>query len=622
MDDRPIWLETVKLSQPDKSSSEKRRWLVLIFLAAASLAVYLGIAWLSRSFVEDHDFDTRPIPLVLILLLTAMGCYLAAIAVAVRLAPTRRLLAFLIGSAIVFRLALVVSHPIQEVDIYRYLWDGAVSQEGVSPFRYSPRQVLFASADASTPAELRRLVELRESSPALAAILSHVHFRKLPTVYPPVSQAVFAASAAVTPRDASVYEHVVILKSWFLLFDLATLALVVALLRQCGKHPGWCVAYGWCPLLMKEIANSGHLDTVAIFLCTLSVFLAVGVLRHPLGRKKNPVATIAAHRAPASTLLVACASVIVLALAVGAKLYPVVLAPLLLATFWKRLGPRTAALAGCSFGAVCVLVLWPMAPSAEQFAPPETDRTPVADGSAMPPAPGVTSAPADPSAGLATFFHHWEMNDFLFMLLVENVKPAAVQPAALEPPQPQPWFAVTSPDWRSRFSGGIASSLETDAKSAAFFFARAVTSIAFLCVAGLLAWRAARETDAARWLQAVFLTLAWFWLLSPTQNPWYWCWVLPFVAFVRGRAWLAMSGLVLLYYLRFWFEYVWPQSIVPGLGYPGGLAFDFVITWLEFAPWFAWLGIDFVLFRRRAAEQTESTSGDGPRGIGRSASAA
>ena len=26
-----------------------------------------------------------------------------------------------------------------------------------------------------------------------------------------------------------------------------------------------------------------------------------------------------------------------------------------------------------------------------------------------------------------------------------------------------------------------------------------------------------------------FLVLAWFWLLSPTQNPWYWTWALPLV---------------------------------------------------------------------------------------------
>jgi hypothetical protein len=91
--------------------------------------------------------------------------------------------------------------------------------------------------------------------------------------------------------------------------------------------------------------------------------------------------------------------------------------------------------------------------------------------------------------------------------------------------------------------------------------------------------------------------LAWFWLLSPTQNPWYWIWALPWVAFARSRAWLAVSGLTLIYYLRFWLNCHWPEEPVAGTGYRGTLFFDFVIAWLEFAPWFVWLAIDWWLHR-------------------------
>ena len=39
--------------------------------------------------------------------------------------------------------------------------------------------------------------------------------------------------------------------------------LVLRLLTQTGRHRGWAIAYGWCPLVIKEIANSGHLDALA-----------------------------------------------------------------------------------------------------------------------------------------------------------------------------------------------------------------------------------------------------------------------------------------------------------------------------------------------------------------------
>jgi hypothetical protein len=91
--------------------------------------------------------------------------------------------------------------------------------------------------------------------------------------------------------------------------------------------------------------------------------------------------------------------------------------------------------------------------------------------------------------------------------------------------------------------------------------------------------------------------LAWFWLLSPTQNPWYWAWALPFLPFARGRAWYAVSGLVMLYYFRFWLQYHYPEAPALGTIYGGPRLFDFVVSWFEYAPWFVWLA--FAAYRRR-----------------------
>ncbi|MBB3205726.1 hypothetical protein FHS27_001530 [Rhodopirellula rubra] len=69
------------------------------------------------------------------------------------------------------------------------------------------------------------------------------------------------------------------------------------------------------------------------------------------------------------------------------------------------------------------------------------------------------------------------------------------------------------------------------------------------------------------------------------------------LSIARSRVWLFMSGLVFLYYLRFWFGYPFPTTQVTGSMYRGTAFFDFVITWLEFASWFACLAA--VSFRRR-----------------------
>jgi len=73
---------------------------------------------------------------------------------------------------------------------------------------------------------------------------------------------------------------------------------------------------------------------------------------------------------------------------------------------------------------------------------------------------------------------------------------------------------------------------------------------------------------------------------------------MPLIPFSGRRAWLALSGVVLVYYLRFWLGYHWPNDQTVVWGYSGTAFFDFVVTWIEYVPWFLWLALD----RRRYGE--------------------
>src|SRR5262249_37420057 len=161
-------------------------------------------------------------------------------------------------------------------------------------------------------------VALRDGPPAMRAILERIHFAELATIYPPASQAVFALANLATPADASVPLRMTLMKAWFVGFDLATLALVIGLLKFTGRPIGWSVAYGWCPLVLKEVANSGHLDAMAVFLTTLAVSLAV------MSLFTRPVDGGAESEGSRSARWLAIAAALVLALAVGAKIYPII----------------------------------------------------------------------------------------------------------------------------------------------------------------------------------------------------------------------------------------------------------------------------------------------------------
>ena len=194
------------------------------------------------------------------------------------------------------------------------------------------------------------------------------------------------------------------------------------------------------------------------------------------------------------------------------------------------------------------------------------------------------SVSTDPSAGVTAFLCRWEMNDFIFLLLVENLKPAEQGRAG-----DVAWFSILPDSLRTHVVSRVSSIGGMTPADVPFLLTRCVTATVFIGLAAFLASRAAKTSDSRTWCRSAFLTLAWFWLLGPTQNPWYWTWALPLLPFARSRAWLLMSGLLFLYYLRFWFRYNWPESTVWFTPYVGHAFFDFVVTWIEFAPWFVWL---------------------------------
>ena len=552
---------------------------VLVLLAVISCALYGTVAALSRRFHYDAPETERPIVWVVALFGAAFLVYLIAIWVAVRAKQDRWLLAAILVSSLAYRVTLLPSTPIQEIDIYRYLWDGAVLSVGVSPFRYSPQQVRDAFAEERLEKDLARLVRLRDSDRSLVTILDRIHYPQVPTVYPPVSQVVFATAALTTPDSATVECRLIVIKVWLVAFDMLTLVLVVGLLRLTGRPTGLSVVYGWCPLLMKEFANSGHLDAIAVFLVTLLAYL---LARLCLSKGRNGTK-------------IAIASGVCLALGVGAKLYPIVLAPLLAVCVARHVGWWMSAAMMLVFVAIVMVVLWPMAPPMLQSDTHQAASAPIEDGGA---AIATHADAGDPSLGLKTFLRRWEMNDFIFLLLIENLKPADAIP-----PNQTAWFSVAPESFREEVISLVTTGPDGDRWQASFYVARGATALAFLVLAGWFSWRAYPATDTSVWLRYLFLTLAWFWLLSPTQNPWYWTWVLPLLPFARSRVWLAMSGLVLLYYLRFWLGYHFSDEPVLGTAYHGTVFFDLVVTWFEYAPWFVCLTVACIWSRWKRAGQ-------------------
>ncbi|MBS1985408.1 MAG: hypothetical protein JST16_14680 [Bdellovibrionales bacterium] len=566
----------------------------LVVCGGLAWLCYLAIAVSARSLHESEPHG-HGLLVLLALFGAAFGLYLIALRIAT--STSHRLLGTVLWvGAFAFRLTLLVSDPIEEIDLYRYVWDGAVTTTGVSPFRYAPQQVLGASVNDPLPEDLHRLVHLRDSSPQLREILGRIHFGELSTIYPPVGQVMFAICSWLTPANSSVAMRLTLMKSWFVAFDLLTLWLILRLLQSTGRHPGWAFAYGWCPLVVKEIANSGHLDSLALCLTTLAMTWMILAVRAKANHQRNRG--------------LVCGAALALSLGVGAKLYPVVLVPLMLWTFCRQIDFKSALLASVVLVASTLAILWPMKPGTIGNSAPfdESSVESLADDLPPLPPPELSVTARDPSESLRAFLSRWEMNDFLFLLVVENLRPSEDLP-----PNQVAWFTVTPPNWRASLVKSIQRRWMLPAERIPFALARFVLSILYLALACGLALQAQGTPSAStiqdsvsRILEAGFLTLAWFWLLLPTQNPWYLLWCLPLIPFARSRAWHALSGLAFFYYLRFWMTSQFPTPLL-GTRYSGSQFFDYIVTWIEFGPWLAFLAMDWIV-RRASYERSDRKS--------------
>lgn len=277
--------------------------VVLLLVAAQA-----GLVWIAPPLA-----GAKPVAVGEVLPLIALLSVPAAVALlvaprAMRGPPSRFAMGTMIGAGLLMRLVWFgVPAPLED-DFYRYLWDGAVVATGGNPYAVAPALVQGAQGSA-------------------AEVLARINFPELTTIYPGVAQAVFALAHMIAPWKLDG------LRAVFLAADVAGLWVLIGLLRRLGRSPLVAALYWLNPLVVFAIFGTGHVDGMLVPLL-LGTVLAVS----------------AAWPVTAAGLL---------ALAVGVKIWPVVLAPLVFAQIWR--GRQRVGLAAVVFVAVCAIALGPLA---------------------------------------------------------------------------------------------------------------------------------------------------------------------------------------------------------------------------------------------------------------------
>ncbi|MCY3857555.1 MAG: glycosyltransferase family 87 protein [Gammaproteobacteria bacterium] len=179
--------------------------------------------------------------------------------------------------AIVFRLCGFLGGPFYEDDFYRYLWDGYRFWKTGTPYGVAP-EAFFV--DQSVPI-------------ALQGALDQINNPDLPTIYGPTAQLLFLLGYVL--KAGSVYA----LQGLLIIVDLTIIYLLTRLTTIRNA-----MLYAWCPLVIKEIAFTAHPDALGVCL----VLAAIVLVR----RDRYGFAAVC------------------LGLAVGAKLFALVVVPFVL----------------------------------------------------------------------------------------------------------------------------------------------------------------------------------------------------------------------------------------------------------------------------------------------------
>ena len=281
--------------------------LILIGLGSVSSFLYLSFALATRGIpLSLPFFAVRKglLPSFLLLFYLLFTLYLMAVWRGFReRANTALMTATLVAFSIAFRAILLWTQPVLSDDIYRYVWDGRVQAAGLSPYLYAP--------------EAPELSHLRDD-----AIYPRINRPWARTIYPPAAQWLFRGIYAAKP------DSVLFLKGTIVAFDLLTILLLLTLLRLLKLPAGRAIIYAWNPLVVFELAGSGHLDGLMLpFLLLCLIFWE---------RKRHGVAGIS------------------LGVAAAIKLYPALLIPALV----RRHGPRAFLAAATVVGLLYLPFVW------------------------------------------------------------------------------------------------------------------------------------------------------------------------------------------------------------------------------------------------------------------------
>ena len=157
---------------------------------------------------------------------------------------------FVVG--VLLRVILLFAFPNLSDDIYRFLWDGQMTNAGLNPYGYLP----LPFADTTIPGLSTELID-KMNSPSYY------------TIYPPFAQLIFYFS---TLFSSDVYTMTLVMKAFFLIAEIVTFLGILKILEVLKKDKALSIIYFLNPLILVDGMVNLHFEIIMISFLVWSLY--------------------------------------------------------------------------------------------------------------------------------------------------------------------------------------------------------------------------------------------------------------------------------------------------------------------------------------------------------------
>ncbi len=167
----------------------------------------------------------------------------------------------LAGIGIIFRLLFIAILPNLSQDFYRFIWDGRLITQGISPYLFTPESCIN-NASNTIGIIINQAQELYQGMGAL----NGSHYSN----YPPINQLCFAIASVFAGKN--ILGSAIVLRVIIILADIGILYYGRKLLQKLSLNPNQIFWYFLNPFIIIELTGNLHFEGVMLFFVIASLY--------------------------------------------------------------------------------------------------------------------------------------------------------------------------------------------------------------------------------------------------------------------------------------------------------------------------------------------------------------